>query len=69
MYIYIYIYIYIHTITKRIFVVITALEYSMGRAYINKKINDKQRVRNYSTFNATSSFMCFKQSSGIYLVS
>ena len=31
--------------------------------------NDKQRARNYSTFNATSSFMRFKQSSGIYLVS
>ena len=27
-----YIYIYIYTITKRIFVVITALECSMGRA-------------------------------------
>ena len=41
MYIYIYIYIYIYTITKRIFVVITALECSMGRAYMNKVMINK----------------------------
>ena len=34
-----------------------------------REINENQRVRNYSTFNATSSFMRSKQSSGIYLVS
>ena len=32
-------------------------------------INNKERVRNYSLFNHTSSFILFKQSSGIYLVS
>ena len=37
--------------------------------YIYIYINENQRVRNYSTFNATLSFMRSKQSSGIYLVS
>ena len=41
-YIIIYIlYIYIYTITKRIFVVIIALECSMGRAYMNKVMINK----------------------------
>ena len=42
----IYIYIYIYTITKRIFVVITALECSMGRAYImiNKGLETTQHL-------------------------
>ena len=37
--------------------------------HIDRQVNENQRVRNYSTFNATSSFMRSKQSSGYYLVS
>ena len=37
--------------------------------YVYILINENQRAQNYSKFNATSSFMRFKQSSDIYLVS